>query len=61
MYQPNPLCIFKSIGNHAGARYNEELYKNLTIEEILTRIPENYVYNNIGDNIPINLEKITQN
>jgi hypothetical protein len=59
VYQPNPLCLFKSIGNHAGANYNEKLYKNLTIEEILDRVPQNYIYNNIGDNIPINLDRVT--
>ena len=59
VYQPNPLCLFKSIGNHAGANYDEHLYKNLTIEEILDRVPQNYIYNNTGDNIPINLDRVT--
>ena len=59
IYQPNPLCLFKSIGNHAGANYDEQLYKKLTIEEILDRVPQNYIYNNTGDNIPINLDRVT--
>lgn len=59
IYQPNPLCLFKSIGNHAGANYDEQLYKNLSIEEILDRVPQNYVYNNTGDNTPINLDRVT--
>jgi hypothetical protein len=59
IYQPNPLCLFKSIGNHAGKKYDEQLYKNLSIEEILERVPTNYIYNNTGDNIPINLDRVT--
>jgi hypothetical protein len=59
VYQPNPLCLFKSIGNHAGANYDEKLYKNLTIAEILDRVPQNYIYNNTRDNIPINLDRVT--
>lgn len=61
IYQPNPLCLFKSIPNHAGSNYNEHLYKNLTIEDILNRIPQNYVYNNIWDNVMANITRITQN
>tara|TARA_Y100000389_G_C17471290_1_gene531383 strand:+ start:988 stop:2760 length:1773 start_codon:yes stop_codon:yes gene_type:complete len=58
-YQPNPLCIYKSIGNHADARYDESLYKRLSVEDILDGIPSNYTYNNIGDNISVNIDRIT--
>ena len=59
LYQPNPLCLFKSIASHAADTYDEQLYKNLTIEEILNKIPENYTYNNKGDNIEINYSRTT--
>jgi hypothetical protein len=59
LYQPNPLCLFKSIASHAANTYDEKLYKNLTIEEILNKIPENYTYNNKGDNIEINYSRTT--
>ena len=59
LYQPNSLCLFKSIGSHAADTYDEQLYKNLTIEEILNKIPENYTYNNKGDNIEINYSRTT--
>ena len=58
-YQPNPLCIFKSIGHHAGANYDESMYKDISVKQILDKIPENYIYNNIGDNIPINIDRVT--
>ena len=58
-YQSNPLCLYKSIGNHAGARYDESLYKGLSVEDILDRIPTNYTYNNIGDNTSVNIDRIT--
>ena len=59
IYQPNPLCLYKSIGNHAGANYHKKIYQNLQVSEILDRIPTNYIYNNQGDNIPINIDRIT--
>ena len=59
LFQPNPVCIFKSIGNHAEQTYDEKLYKNLSIETILDRIPQNYIFNNVGDINRINLDRIT--
>ena len=59
IYQPNPLCLYKSIGNHAGANYCKNIYQKLKVSEILDRIPTNYIYNNHGDNIPINRDRIT--
>uniref|UniRef100_A0A6C0LY01 Uncharacterized protein n=1 Tax=viral metagenome TaxID=1070528 RepID=A0A6C0LY01_9ZZZZ len=59
VYQSNPLCIYKSIGNHAGANYDPSIYQNLSVSEILDRIPTNYIYNNHGDNIPKNINRIT--
>ena len=55
VYQPNPLCIYKSIGNHAGANFNPSIYQNLLVSEILDRIPTNYIFTNHGDNIPTNI------
>jgi hypothetical protein len=58
-FQPNPLCLYKSINNHAAANYNENIYKILSIEQIINKIPNNYIYNNIGDNNPVNKNRIT--
>ena len=35
----------------------QNIYQKLKVSEILDRIPTNYIYNNHGDNIPINRDE----
>ncbi len=53
------MCLYKSIGNYARANYDKNIYQNLEVYEILDKIPTNYIYNNVGDNIPININRIS--